>query len=284
MNPPDPVNAFNGMSQGAEGFAQGNIGSSVGRSQGPSLGINRAATGGPNMDQSAPQPQGPNVTAGGATAPNATRHTSDFWSSFLPIAAVAANFIPGVGPIVSAGLGAVSSQISKNAAQHAANAALGNQSALAGQMATGASLSPLITQEKAGITSAVNNSNAANPGKLLMDLFGGAITNAIGGVSSNRLAGQEAAAGIYGGQGTAAQQSAAAAPNPFTSIAGMLPGASGLSSSGATAGPANGAPGSFGDFSGGVAAAFPGVGGTAPAVDPMAGLESSKVKTGAGSK
>jgi hypothetical protein len=145
MTLPDPVNAFNGMGQGAQGFGQGGIGASVGMSQGPNLGINRAATGGPNMDQSA-QPPAVNAAQPGATGQNATRKTSGFLSFLAPIAEAAASFIPGVGPLVSAGIGAIAGGIAQNNASNAANAANANVSGLAGQLATGPSLAPLIKQ------------------------------------------------------------------------------------------------------------------------------------------
>jgi hypothetical protein len=401
MNPPDPVNAFNGMSQGAEGFAQGNIGSSVGRSQGPSLGINRAATGGPNMDQSAPQTGtnstrqtkgifdfltggllggvtgkgaaagllGPALSAlipsggggGSSPAPNAapvaataspaaaafsssagaanrgamglgsnmpgstpasvptpssssasgapvtgagstdsSRATQSFLSSILPIATVAANFIPGVGPLVSAGLGVVSGIVAKNAAQQAANAALGNQSQIASELASGPNLDPLIKQEQAGITSAVENSNAANPGKLLMDSLGGAFSNAISGVASGRNSALTSAAGIYGGQGTAAQ-SQAAAINPFSGLSSLIPGNTpGAPGAPLLSGGAETAPGAIqgaGSEAGGGAVQAQPSGGVAapsggsdfsltPADNPFASVttQSVKPKTGAGSK
>lgn len=244
MNPPDPVNAFNGMSQGAEGFAQGNIGSSVGRSQGPSLGINRAATGGPNMDQSAPNPL---ASQPGATGQNATRQTQgifSFLSGILPIASVAANLIPGVGPLISAGLGAITGSVNQNKANQAAGAANSAQAGIAQQLASGPQLDPLIKQEQAGISSAVQNSNAANPGKLMADLFGGAFSSAIGGVASNRTQALEDASNIYGGQATAATTAANAQGNPFTALAAAItPNTPGSPGTGLLSGGAQTAPG-----------------------------------------
>jgi hypothetical protein len=232
---PDPVNAVNGMNQGSAGFGQGAIGSQVGQSQGPDIGINRAATGGPNMDQTAQAPT-PNTT--GATAPNSVRTTQSagsFFSSLGGLASAIGTVVPGAS-ILGGLFSAIGGSQAQQAASAASAASTANQNAIAGQLATGPSLAPLIKQEQAGITSAVNNSNAANPGKLLMDLFGQSISNAIGGVASQRNTGLNDAANIYKNTGDAATTAATSQGNPFGGLGTALSGLTGAGAGGSTTG------------------------------------------------
>ncbi len=216
------MNGVDGINQGGEGLAQGGIGSFVGKATGSLTGMNRAATGGPNMNQAVSQPTAASPT-GGATEANSLRKPMGFLDFLGGIASTAASFIPGVGGIVAGGLGKLISGVSQsnaqNAAANAAQAGTNAQNSLAGSLASGSALAPLIKQEQAGITSAVDNSNAANPGKLMMDLFGGAISNAISGVAQTRQAGQVDAAGIYQNTTNRAQTAATAGGNAWQPLA-----------------------------------------------------------------
>lgn len=216
------MNGVDGITQGGEGMAQGGIGSFVGKATGSLTGMNRAATGGPNMEQSVSQPSAASPPSG-TTAPNTLRKPQGFLDFLGGIASMAAPFIPGIGGIVAKGAGALFSglgtQNAQNQAANAAQAGTNAQNSLAGSLASGSALAPLIKQEQAGITSAVDNSNAANPGKLMMDLFGGAISNAIGGVASQRQSGQEAASNIYGQTGQVARTAATAGGNAWQPLA-----------------------------------------------------------------
>ena len=174
------------------------------------------------MNQSVSQPTAASPS-GGATAPNTQRKPMGFLDFLGGIASTAASFIPGVGGLVAGGLGHLISGVSQsnqqNQAASAAQASTGAQNQIAGQLSSGPALGGLIQAEKAGITSAVDNSNAANPGKLMMDLFGGAISNAISGVAQQRNAGLASAADIYKGTGATAQQAATAGGNAWQPLA-----------------------------------------------------------------
>ena len=227
MNMPDPVNAVNGMGQGPSGFGQGAIGSQVGQSQGPGIGIDRAATGGPNMDQATPGATSPNATATNATSAQpgtSQRKTQDFLGSIGGI--LSATGIPGLTQLGGLATG-ISASKAQNAANAAASAATTNEVNIAQQLDSGPNLAPLIQQEQAGMTQAVNNANTANPGKTLLDAFGTAFTNAIGGVASSTAKSQEAAADIYGNVGKSATAASQAIGNPWsalgTSMQGQLP-------------------------------------------------------------
>src|SRR3981081_1533403 len=223
---------IDGMNQGGEGIAQGGIGSFVGKATGSLTGMNRAATGGPGMHQSLSQPTAASpISPGGAGTPqNSTRKPQSFLGFLGGLLPVAASFIPGIGPIASKAmtgigslLGGISQQNQQNAAAGAAQASTGAQNAIAGQRAGGPNLGQQTRRPRAGITSAVDNSNAANPGRLMMDLFGGAISNAIAGDASQRNAGLSNAAGIYQGTGATAQQAATAGGNPWQPLAKLAP-------------------------------------------------------------
>lgn len=198
------VRGLNGIGQGGDGIGQGAIGSFVGQSTGPNEGVQRAATGGPNMEQGMRKPQG-------------------FLGFLGNIASIAAPFIPGVGGLVAKGVGALAGTVSGMQAQDQADkafgAATGAQTGIAGELARGPQLDPLINQEKAGISSAVSNSNVANPGRLIADLFGSAITNAIGGVTQGRNQALGEAANIYSGVGSLAADAAKSVGNPFDPLA-----------------------------------------------------------------
>jgi hypothetical protein len=71
------------------------------------------------------------------------------------------------------------------------------------------------------MTSAVGHANTANPGKTLLDAFGGAYQNAIGGVASGRNQALEGASGIYGGIAQNATNAASAIGNPWSSLSSM---------------------------------------------------------------
>lgn len=230
---PDPVNAFNGMNQGSAGFGQGAIGSQVGQSQGPDIGINRAATGGPNMDQTAqpPSTSPANMSSDtkGATAPNSIRTTQgagSFFSTLGGISSAIGTVYPPAA-IAGAAFSAIGGMQAQGAASAAAAASTANQNNIAGQLASGPALSPLIKQEQSGITQAVQNSNAANPGKLLMDMFGQSISNAIGGVAQQRNTGLNDAANIYKNTGDSATTAATAQGNPFGGLGTALSGIKG---------------------------------------------------------
>ncbi len=259
MNMPDPVNTVNGMGQGSAGFGQGAIGSQVGQHQGPGIGIDRAATGGPNMDQTAQTPGAPAApqAQGGATGQNATRKPSDFLG-FLGGLGSVASMIPGpigmIGGLVGGLANGIKGQNAKNSANAAANAATQSESAIAQNLVNGPDLAPLIKEEQAGMTSAVGHANTANPGKTLLDAFGGAFQNAIGGVASQRNQALESASNIYGGIGKNATDAASAVGNPWSSLGTSLPGAVGGLGSLFTGGRGGGNPPGMasGDLSAGV--------------------------------
>ncbi len=178
------------------------------------------------MDQTA---KVPGANAPNATAQNATRKPEGFLS-FLGGLGQVASLVPGpigmIGGLVSGIAGGIGGQNAKNQAGAAANAATQNEVGLAQNLASGPNLDPLIKAEQAGMTQAVNNSNAANPGKTLLDAFGGAFQNAIAGVTEGRQRGQEAAAGIYGNVGQQATNASAAIGNPWSSLGTSVAGAS----------------------------------------------------------
>lgn len=279
MNMPDPVNTVNGMGQGSAGFGQGAIGSQVGQHQGPGIGIDRAATGGPNMDQTA---KVPGANAPNATAQNATRKPEGFLS-FLGGLGSVASLVPGpigmIGGLVSGIAGGIEGQNAKNSANAAANAATQNEVGLAQNLASGPDLAPLIKAEQAGMSQAVDNANTANPGKTLLDAFGQSFTNAIGGVASQRNQGQEDAAGIYQNVGTAATNASTAIGNPWSSL-GTSAGGGGLG--GLISGIGQGAPnanpptpGALSGNQGGLGSSFTGAG-VLPA--SAIGTQSAQVK------
>jgi hypothetical protein len=175
------------------------------------------------MDQTAPQPSGAPAT--GATAQNATRKPSGFLSFLGSVAAVAAPFLGPLAPVAAlagAGLNALGAQQTQNSANAAAQAATGNETALAQQIAQGPPLAPLIKQEQAGLSSAVDHANTANPGKTLLDGMGQAFTNAIAGVTQGSDQALGSAAGIYGNVGQAATSAAQAQGNPWATFGGAV--------------------------------------------------------------
>ncbi len=272
MNMPDPVNTVNGMGQGPAGFGQGAIGSQVGQHQGPGIGIDRAATGGPNMDQTAQAPTG--ATAPNATATNATSaplgspaRQSQSFLGFLGGLGSVASLIPGpigmIGGLVSGIANGVQGTNAKNQANAAAGAATQNQVGIAQDLVNGPNLAPLIKEEQAGMTQAVNNANTANPGKTLLDAFGQAYENAIGGVASGRNQALESASNIYGGVGTSATNASTAIGNPWSSLGTSAAGASsGIGSLFSKGSPSSNppTPGALSGNEGGLGSSFTGAG------------------------
>ena len=280
---PDPVNAVNGMGQGPAGFGQGAIGSQVGQHQGPGIGIDRAATGGPNMDQTAQAPTGataPNATAPNA-APGAKRKPQDALGVIGGLGS-AASVVPGpigvIGGIVGGIANGIQAQNAKKAAVAAANAATQNESVIAQDLVNGPELAPLIKEEQAGMTSAVQNANTANPGKTLLDAFGGAFQSAIGGVASGRNQALESAAGIYGTEAAAATSAANAIGNPWSGLGTSIPGLGSLFTGGSDTGPS-----ANGMASGDTSQAVQNVGfQTPPAFDAAAGGTMAPAAIGSG--
>lgn len=211
-------NALDGMLQGPQGMLQGPIGALVGEATGAEEGMRRA--------EGRKGPMG-------------------LFSFLAPLASA----IPGVGPLVSAGLGALGRLQNQGAASGAANAAQlaeAQQLGLAGDAAKkllNPDYSGILDAERSGFETFKANEGGANPGAAAKDIAGNNLGQAIAGTVANRNNALEGAAGISQGNagsynriGQQAGAAANAGGNPFSGFLTALQGLPGPGSTGSTGG------------------------------------------------
>lgn len=214
-----------GAQQGPSGVSQGYKGTQEALSNGASTGMERAASGG--MEPSQP----------GQTSP--TRKTMGLFSFLAPLASL----VPGVGPLLGAGLSAIGNMQAQDQAKSAAAAAQAGQGgALAGASGIASNLtgspdySGIIRAENSGINALRSGvGGVANPNAVVGDMAGQSLETAISGANQDRDANLKSAAGILDNTGRQynqiGQQAGAAAnaqANPFSLFSNALSGAGGL--------------------------------------------------------
>jgi hypothetical protein len=160
---------------------------------------------------------------------------------------------PGTGPIIEAAVsvfGAImgsSQQGQANKANAAAqdnqNAAIGQESSLAQQLATGPYLQSLIDAEGSGVKTLQSTMGGVpNEGALIEQLFGDNVKNALGAALTQRSSNLSGAAGIEGNVANQyAGEKVPIGPNPWvTAATSIASGLSGLGTKPSTTGPGPG--------------------------------------------